>query len=142
MHKRTKQKLIYLSAILLSVTSGLGIILYNLSENISFFVTPTQLLDKKIQDTVKLGGYVKEGSIEKLGFNYINFKITDRVKNIDVTYKGNIPIIFRDNQGVVVTGKYDGKYFIATSLYARHDEKYMPKDVKKMLKNKPKNITK
>lgn len=129
MHKRTKSKLYFLILILTSITFGVSIILYNLSDNISFFVTPTELIDKKINKYVKLGGYVKEGSINNLSYNNIEFLITDRKSEIKVAYRGNIPMIFREHQGVVVSGKIIGNIFKADTLFARHDEKYIPKDI-------------
>ena len=117
--------------ILTSIIFGVSIILYNLSENISFFVTPTELIDKKIKKYVKLGGYVKENSINKISYNDITFTITDKKSEIKVSYKGNIPIIFRENQGVVVSGKMLNNHtFNADTLFTKHDEKYIPKNIK------------
>lgn len=116
---------------ILSFLLGISIILYNLSDNIAFFVTSTDLIQKPIYQEVKLGGYVVVDSLKKLDVDDIEFLITDLTNAIKVRYKGQVPSIFREDQGVVVTGKIQNNgTFIASSLLAKHDEKYKPKKLK------------
>lgn len=129
MHFKTRNRLIFLVVFICSITFGITLILANFSDNISLFVTPSQLLEKKIKNEVRLGGYAKSGTIKKIDINNIEFDITDRVNEIHVTYKGPIPLIFRDGQGVIVKGKYQSGIFVAKELLAKHDEKYKPKNI-------------
>ena len=108
----------------------------SLEKNIVYFLSPTEIynqtnisLDKKI----RVGGLVKKNSIIKDG-NKINFIITDLKKEIIVSYSGIIPNLFSEEKGVVAEGKLkDKKYFIADTILAKHDENYMPPEVKKAL---------
>jgi len=128
MHRKTKNRIIFFSTIFFTMSLGVAVVLYNLSNNISFFVTPTQLLEKPNYTYIKLGGYVKKNSITQISIDEVKFIVTDRVNEIEVHYKGPIPKIFRDEQGVVVSGYLlKDKNFVANSLLAKHDEKYMPK---------------
>ena len=136
MHIKTKKRIFFGVLFFLAFAAGIAIILYNLSGNISFFVTPTELLAKPIHTDLKLGGYAKDGSVRKIEIDEIEFEITDRVNQVKVRYKGPIPAIFREGQGVVVTGSYDGVIFHAKELLAKHDEKYMPSGVKDKISKK------
>ena len=135
MHKKTKNRLLLSGGFFLTIALGIYIILYNLSDNIAFFVTPSDLIAQTLHDEVKLGGYVKQNSLKTLDIDEIEFEITDRTNYIKVRYKGFIPSIFREDQGVVVTGTYDTatKIFIAKELLAKHDERYMPKKLNNKL---------
>ncbi len=132
MHKKTKTRLYLIGSFFLFISVGVYLILYNLSSNISFFVTPTELIEKKTKEEIKLGGYVRADSLKTLSLDEIEFEITDKTNNIKVWYKGFVPSIFREEQGVVVIGKYDhtSHTFIAKELLAKHDEKYRPKKSK------------
>lgn len=129
MHVRTKNRLIFWIFAILSVISGTGIILYNLSDSISFFITPTELIEKSTTSEIKLGGYVKSNSLNKIDIDEIEFLLTDRVNEVKVRFKGAVPMIFREGQGVIVTGKMTDNIFLATQLFAKHDERYMPKNI-------------
>ena len=133
MHKKLKNRIVLYLFSAFIFSSGVFLILYNFSENSSFFLTPTEILVKSISSEVKLGGYVKEGSLFRKSIDEAEFYVTDQKTEIKVRYKGPIPIIFREGQGVVATGKYDSysKIFIATELLAKHDEKYMPPQMTK-----------
>jgi cytochrome c-type biogenesis protein CcmE len=129
MHVRTKNRLIFWIFAILLVISGTGIILYNLSDSISFFITPTELIEKSTTSEIKLGGYVKSNSLNKIDIDEIEFLLTDRVNEVKVRFKGAVPMIFREGQGVIVTGKMSDNIFLATQLFAKHDERYMPKNI-------------
>jgi cytochrome c-type biogenesis protein CcmE len=113
-----------------------GLILFALRDNIVFFYTPSELAQKSLAPGARLriGGLVKEGSVARSGRD-VAFTVTDKTKDLDVAYTGLLPDLFREGQGVVVDGllQPDGK-FKADSVLAKHDERYMPRDVADKLK--------
>ena len=113
-----------------------GTILIVLQDNILFFYTPSEILEKdlKLNEKVRLGGLVEENSITR-NDTKINFTITDLKKNIEVTYEGILPDLFREGQGVIVKGYLQNNIFKATEVLAKHDENYMPPEIKKKLEN-------
>ncbi len=110
--------------------------LFALRDNIVFFYTPVELAQKQIAPGARLriGGLVKEGSVVKDGRD-VSFAVTDRTKDLDIAYTGLLPDLFREGQGVVVDGFLlsDGT-FKADSVLAKHDERYMPREVADALK--------
>jgi cytochrome c-type biogenesis protein CcmE len=113
-----------------------GLMLFALRDNIVFFYTPSELAKKQVASGARLriGGLVKEGSVVKNGHD-VNFTITDKTRDLAVSYTGLLPDLFREGQGVVVDGvlQQDGG-FRADSVLAKHDERYMPRDVADALK--------
>ena len=114
-----------------------GLIMFALRDNIVFFYTPTQLAEKRPAPGARLriGGLVKQGSLVKGEGQDVSFVITDNEKELATTYTGLLPDLFREGQGVVADGllQADGK-FRADSVLAKHDERYMPRDVAEALK--------
>jgi cytochrome c-type biogenesis protein CcmE len=114
-----------------------GLIMFALRDNIVFFYTPTQLAEKHPAPGARLriGGLVKQGSLVKGEGRDVNFVITDNERELATTYTGLLPDLFREGQGVVADGVLgsDGK-FRADSVLAKHDERYMPRDVAEALK--------
>ncbi len=114
-----------------------GLIMFALRDNIVFFYTPTQLAEKHPAPGARLrmGGLVKQGSLVKGEGRDVSFVITDNEKELATTYTGLLPDLFREGQGVVADGVLgsDGK-FRADSVLAKHDERYMPRDVAEALK--------
>ena len=114
-----------------------GLIMFALRDNIVFFYTPTQLAEKHPAPGARLriGGLVKQGSLVKGEGRDVSFVITDNEKELATTYTGLLPDLFREGQGVVADGVLgsDGK-FRADSVLAKHDERYMPRDVADALK--------
>ncbi len=114
-----------------------GLIMFALRDNIVFFYTPTQLAEKHPAPGARLriGGLVKQGSLVKGEGRDVSFVITDNEKELATTYSGLLPDLFREGQGVVADGVLasDGK-FRADSVLAKHDERYMPRDVADALK--------
>ena len=112
-----------------------GTILIVLQDNILFFYTPSEILEKDLKqdEKVRLGGLVEENSVAR-NDTKINFIITDLKKNIEVTYEGILPDLFREGQGVIVKGYLQNNIFKATEVFAKHDENYMPPEIKKKLK--------
>ena len=113
-----------------------GIILIALQDNILFFYSPSEILEKNLKqnEKVRLGGLVEENSVERNNIK-INFVITDLKKNIKVSYEGILPDLFREGQGVIVKGFLKNNIFTATEVLAKHDENYMPPEIKKKLEN-------
>jgi cytochrome c-type biogenesis protein CcmE len=114
-----------------------GLIMFALRDNIVFFYTPTQLAEKHPAPGARLriGGLVKQDSLVKGDGRDVSFVITDNDKELATTYTGLLPDLFREGQGVVADGVLgsDGK-FRADSVLAKHDERYMPRDVAEALK--------
>ena len=121
---------------LVSVAIVIFIILRSLEENVVYFFSPTEIYNKtniSFNKKIRVGGLVKMNSISKNGTS-INFIITDLKKEIAVSYNGLVPNLFSEGKGVVAEGKLrDKKYFIADKILAKHDENYMPPEVKKAI---------
>ena len=113
---------------------AVGTILIVLQDNILFFYTPSEIIQKNLKENekVRLGGLVKENSIKR-NDTKINFVITDLKKTMEVTYEGILPDLFREGQGVIVKGYLKNNIFKATEVLAKHDENYMPPEIKKKL---------
>lgn len=116
-----------------------GLVLYALRDTIVFFYTPSEIAEKNVVpgQRFRLGGLVEAGSVVKGDGMNVRFVVTDTIKTVTVEYKGQLPDLFREGQGVVTEGKLDASgNFIADSVLAKHDENYMPKDVADRLKEK------
>ena len=116
-----------------------GLVLYALRDTIVFFYTPSEISEKGVQpgQRLRLGGLVEKDSWKKGQGTLNTFVVTDTLKAIEVTYDGQLPDLFREGQGVVAEGVLDPSgRFIADTVLAKHDEKYMPKDLTDKLKEK------
>ena len=116
-----------------------GLVLYALNDTIVFFYTPSDITEKSIPagQRFRLGGLVEKGSVVKGADAKVDFAITDTAKSVKVTYTGVLPDLFREDEGVVAEGRLDASgRFIADSVLAKHDEKYMPPEVAEALKEK------
>ena len=136
--KKVKPRIFFLFILLLSIALLIFIILKSLEENVVYFFSPTDIYTKDsiaFDKKIRVGGLVKKNSIEKNNTT-INFVITDLKKEIIVSYTGLVPNLFAEGKGVVAEGKLeDKKYFIADKILAKHDENYMPPEVKNALDN-------
>ena len=126
--------------IIIVLTLGLAtkLILMALEDNIVYFYTPNDLIEKfgdtqNIQNKIRIGGLVLESSIKKEGEKTI-FMITDRKKEVKVVFSGPLPDLFREGQGIVTEGMFQNNNFIASEVLAKHDENYMPPEVADALK--------
>ena len=126
--------------IIIILTLGLAtkLILMALEDNIVYFYTPNDLIEKfgdtkNIQNKIRIGGLVLESSIKKEGEKTI-FMITDRKTEVKVVFKGPLPDLFREGQGIVAEGMFQNNNFIASEVLAKHDENYMPPEVADALK--------
>ena len=136
--KKVKLRFLFLALILASVILTVFLILQSLKDNIVYFKSPTEIkslieLDKK---KIRVGGMVKQQSVF-INSNEVNFIITDFKNEINVTYSGAVPNLFAEGKGVVAEGFLkDKNYFSATKILAKHDENYMPPEVKEAIGDK------
>ena len=134
--EKVKLRIAVLVLFLIVATVLVVFVLRSLEENVVYFFSPTEVNDKEnisFNKTIRIGGLVKKNSINKKN-NSINFVITDLNNEIVVSYSGSVPNLFSEEKGVVAEGKLkDKKYFIAEKILAKHDENYMPPEVKKAL---------
>jgi cytochrome c-type biogenesis protein CcmE len=132
--KRLRLYLVLSSLAVLGIAATL--VLRALNEELVFFLSPTQIAAQQPSagQQVRLGGLVEAGSVEKTG-EIVAFSVTDLSNNVRVTYRGLLPDLFREGQGVVVEGAFDDSgRFVASEVLAKHDETYMPPEVAKALK--------
>lgn len=138
MNKKQKTRLIAIISIIVILGIAAGLTLYALKQNINLFYTPTQLAEAHINpdQNVRIGGYVKKQSIHfDSSGESVSFTVTDHEHELLVNYHGVLPNLFREGQVVVVTGKLnESNALIASQVLAKHDEKYMPKQLAKELK--------
>jgi len=136
--KKVKLRFLFLSLILFSIILSVFLILQSLKDNILYFQSPSEIkslieLDKR---KIRVGGMVKEQSIF-INSDEINFVITDFKNEINVTFSGAVPNLFGEGKGVVAEGFLrDRNYFLATKILAKHDENYMPPEVKEAIGDK------
>ena len=136
--KKVKLRVLFLALILSSIILTVFLVLQSLKENVVYFQSPSEIkslieLDKK---KIRVGGMVKEKSIF-INSNEVNFIITDFKNEINVIYSGAVPNLFAEGKGVVAEGFLkDKNYFKATKILAKHDENYMPPEVKEALGDK------
>ena len=135
--KKVKLRITFLSFAFVSLIFIVFLILKSLEENVVYFKSPTEIknLSELTKKKVRVGGMVKKNSLE-VSAKEINFIITDYKNEIKVTYSGIVPNLFEEEKGVVAEGFIqDRKFFVAKKILAKHDENYMPPEVKKALEN-------
>ena len=136
--KKVKLRFIFLALILASVILTVFLVLQSFKENVIYFQSPSEIkslieLNKK---KIRVGGMVKEQSVF-INSNEVNFVITDFKNEINVIYSGAVPNLFAEGKGVVAEGFLkDKNYFTATKILAKHDENYMPPEVKEAIGDK------
>jgi cytochrome c-type biogenesis protein CcmE len=134
---RKRQRMIFVLLGLLMLAGATALVLIAFRSNLVFFFSPTDLLasPQPPGHAFRLGGLVEQGSVDKAGGDTVRFRITDKKNTLLVVYRGVLPDLFREGQGVVVEGSLaaDGS-FTARSVLAKHDEKYMPPEVAAALK--------
>ena len=133
--KKVKFRFLFLVLIFLTVTLSVFLILQSLKDNVVYFQSPSEikLLVELDKNKIRVGGMVKKQSIS-VNSEEINFIITDFKNEINVRYSGAVPNLFEEGKGVVAEGFLkDRNYFMATKILAKHDENYMPPEVKKAI---------
>jgi cytochrome c-type biogenesis protein CcmE len=136
--KKVKLRLIFLALILASVVLIVILVLQSLKENVIYFKSPSEVksLIKLNKKKLRVGGMVKEQSVF-IDSNEVKFIITDYKNEINVVYSGAVPNLFAEGKGVVAEGFLNDKnYFTATKILAKHDENYMPPEVKEAIGDK------
>ena len=152
MNPRRKKRMLTVGGVIFLVSASVGLMLYSLNQNIDLFYTPSEIVNGKkgrmpsTGQRLRVGGLVVEGSVvhdqEELA---VSFNLVDTGPTIKVIYKGLLPDLFREGQGIVATGKLVDEYTImADEVLAKHDEEYMPPELAEALKGikheKPKQI--
>tara|TARA_B100000787_G_scaffold136460_1_gene105287 strand:- start:3155 stop:3574 length:420 start_codon:yes stop_codon:yes gene_type:complete len=136
--KKVKLRFLFLVLILFSVILSVFLILQSLKDNVVYFQSPSEIKSLTELDIkkIRIGGMVKQQSIS-INSNEVNFIITDFKNEINVTYSGAVPNLFAEGKGVVAEGFLkDRNYFSATKILAKHDENYMPPEVKEAIGDK------
>jgi cytochrome c-type biogenesis protein CcmE len=134
---RKQRRLTLIASALGVLAIALGLVLYAMRDSIVFFYTPATVAEKSIKPGARfrLGGLVKEGSVSRAVGQDIAFEIVDAQRSVRVQYRGLLPDLFREGQGVVAEGMLDGSgVFKADTVLAKHDETYMPREVADALK--------
>lgn len=132
---RKTRRLIALAAAGAALTLAVGLVLVALKDDIVFFHSPSEVLTGVAEGKqLRLGGMVEDGSIVRSADGLqVTFHVTDGAGTVPVSYRGVLPSLFREGQGVVVEGAMRGRTFEAASVLAKHDENYMPREVKDAL---------
>ena len=135
MTRKQRRGIMIGAGVLVLTVAGL-LVLSALRDTIVFFHTPSDVAAGKVQagQRFRLGGLVLEGSIERGAGTDVGFTVTDKGSTIPVAYRGILPDLFREGQGVVAEGRIEAGVFRADTVLAKHDEAYMPPEVAKALK--------
>ncbi len=134
---RKQRRLVLIGGSIGVLALAVGLVLNALSGAIVFFKSPTDIKEKHIAagTRVRIGGLVKDGSVQRGDNMRIRFEVTDGKSDVPVTFQGIVPDLFREGQGVVAEGKIEpGGMLDADTVLAKHDERYMPKEVVDALK--------
>ena len=133
MNPTRKRRLTIVTLVVAAAALAVGLGVYALQNNMNYLLTPSQVQSGQAVDykTFRLGGMVKAGSIQRSSDSLkVTFTVVDAGGAMPVEYTGILPDLFRDNQSVIATGHMDGARFVATEVLAKHDETYMPKELK------------
>lgn len=137
MHPKRKKRLHLVLFLVAAVAVAVGLAMYSLSQNINLFQTPTQIANGEVPPgrTIRAGGLVVTGSVQRdaegLG---VTFRVTDGAAEVTMSYEGILPDLFREGQGIVALGQLNNEgVFVASEVLAKHDENYMPPEVKDAL---------
>ena len=136
--RKVKLRFLFVVIILITLILTIFLILKSLEENVVYFKSPTDVKSLAVIDEskIRVGGMVKKNSIS-VNSNEVSFIITDFKNEINVTYSGAVPNLFAEGKGVVAEGFLkDRNFFLATKILAKHDENYMPPEVKEALGEK------
>jgi len=134
---RKQRRLVLIGGSIGVLALAVGLVLNALNGSIVFFNSPTDIKEKHIAagTRVRIGGLVKDGSVQRGDNMHIRFEVTDGKSDVPVTFQGIVPDLFREGQGVVAEGKIEpGGTLDADTVLAKHDERYMPKEVVDALK--------
>ena len=130
--KRKHKRMSFVVLTLLALASAAGLVLTAFEDNIVFFHSPTEIVEKDLRpkQRLRVGGLVEQGTVKQTGQDAVtSFRVTDLTTSLTVNFKGILPDLFREGQGVVAEGHYRNGVFMATEVLAKHNETYMPKEV-------------
>ncbi|MCW2272778.1 cytochrome c maturation protein CcmE [Rhodoblastus acidophilus] len=134
---RKQKRLTLIGSALGVLALAVGLILFALRDNVVFFYGPGELVEKHVAagTRLRIGGLVKTGTLVRLEGKSVKFEVTDGKADVPVSYTGLLPDLFKEGQGVVAEGALDtAGVFKADSILAKHDERYMPREVADALK--------
>jgi len=136
MTSRKKKRLAFLVASLVALGGATAMVLVAFRDNLVFFYSPSELMAKPslVGGRIRIGGLVENQSVVHHDGEKLSFRVTDGKTDIAVNYDGVLPDLFREGQGVVAEGRIENGVFVASTILAKHDEKYMPPEVAKALK--------
>ena len=137
MTPRRRQRLVLVGLIVVGCTIATGLALLALRENINLFFSPSQIVEGTAPSntTIRLGGMVVAGSVQRGDNLGVTFVLTDFAEQVTVAYEGILPDLFREGQGIVTQGKLDATgRFVAEQVLAKHNETYMPPEVNDALR--------
>lgn len=152
MNPRRQKRLMAVSAVVLVVAGAVGLMLYALNENIDLFYTPSEIVEgkqgqlPKVGQRLRIGGMVVPGTVARDQKSLaVSFDLIDTGPVVTVSYKGILPDLFREGQGIVATGVLtEANYIVADEVLAKHDEEYMPPELAEKMKGikhvKPQNL--
>jgi cytochrome c-type biogenesis protein CcmE len=135
--RTARRRLMIVAAVAPVLALAVGLTLWGLSDSISFFYTPAQAQAAHVPAgrAIQLGGLVETGSVIHKPGGEVDFVVADRRASAPVSFRGDLPDLFREGQGVVAIGAFDAAgVFVAKQILAKHDEKYMPREVARALK--------
>ncbi|WP_369922555.1 cytochrome c maturation protein CcmE [Marinomonas polaris] len=139
MHPVRKKRLLVITAIVLILSAAVGLVMYALQQNINLFFSPSQIAmgEAPRNAIIRAGGMVVKGSVKRNSDTLaVAFDVTDFQYKVTIEYRGILPDLFREGQGIVAQGKLNNDgVFEATEVLAKHDEKYMPPEITEALKN-------
>ncbi|MHA6203158.1 cytochrome c maturation protein CcmE [Dyella soli] len=133
MNPTRKRRLTIVLIVIAAAAVAIGLTVFALQQNMNYLFTPSQVQSGEAGSyrNFRLGGMVKAGSIQRASDSLkVTFTVIDANGSMPVEYTGILPDLFRDNQSVIATGHMDNARFIATEVLAKHDETYMPKELK------------
>ena len=131
--KKKRMRIVFISFGMFVLLATTVILLFAFKSGIEFYKSPTQLLEVK-DDTMRLrvGGLVMRNSVKTVGINN-SFGITDGSNEVQVQFVGVLPDLFAEGRGVIVRGRFKNNIFVASQVLAKHDEKYMPRELENTL---------
>lgn len=152
MNPRRQKRLLTVSCVVFGVAAAIGLMLYSLNQNIDLFYTPSEIVNGKegvkpvVGQRLRIGGLVVPGTVDHDNKELaVKFDLMDTGPTVSVVYKGLLPDLFREGQGIVATGKLiDPNTMLADEVLAKHDEEYMPPELAEAMKGikhvKPKQV--
>ncbi len=136
---RKGKRIVTILSLLGLLLASAGLVVFAFRDNLVFFLTPSDVIAGKAKgfDKLRIGGMVEKGSFKRLEDGLtVSFLVTDFDHSIPVHYTGLLPNLFKEGQGVIAEGNFDGKRFVAKTVLAKHDEKYVPREIRDTMKRK------